>query len=382
LHFVQTANNLADALIQNGFERQEVRDLIQPAQQEPLEGLPLFAGTPIEPEGLFVRDAVQHAELPEPFSIPVLAVNLGDIIEQFEESYFDEIPINLPRQDPYLSEADFPKDVPDGMRVTIDINTAGRIATDFIGDLQEQEFLLSADQGVTKETVAAWLDNNISHRDIPLNETRTFLLAMIERLLENSRWTLGELWREKYRLKEAARQRVELYRKAAKTKAFALALFSTSEFELLVTLDRCFTFDPENYPYPPNSLYAGRHNFRKHYYSVVGDLKSEGEEFECAQLLDTHPKVKRWVRNLEGRPKHSFWLQTSTDRFYPDFVCELTDGRFLVVEYKGSDRWSDDDSKEKRTIGKKWEELSDGRCLFIMPQGPDWNAILAKLQGK
>jgi type III restriction enzyme len=45
-----------------------------------------------------------------------------------------------------------------------------------------------------------------------------------------------------------------------------------------------------------------------------------------------------WVRNIEGRPRHSFWLQTPTDRFYPDFICELKDGRFLVVEYKGFDR--------------------------------------------
>jgi hypothetical protein len=39
-------------------------------------------------------------------------------------------------------------------------------------------------------------------------------------------------------------------------------------------------------------------------------MKADGEEFQCAQWLDNHPKVKRWVRNLEGRPKHSFWLQT------------------------------------------------------------------------
>ena len=31
LHFAQTANNLADTLIQNGFEKQEVRGLIQVA---------------------------------------------------------------------------------------------------------------------------------------------------------------------------------------------------------------------------------------------------------------------------------------------------------------------------------------------------------------
>jgi type III restriction enzyme len=383
LHFAQTANNLADALIQNGFERQEVRDLILPAQQPPLTDLgPLFnqSTTEYAIEGSRKALKLKDEKPPEPFSIPVLGVNLGDFIDQFEESYFEEIPINLPRQDPYLSEAEFPKDAPDGMRVTIDINTAGRIATDFIGELQEQEFLLSADQGVTKETLAGWLDNNISHRDIPQNETRVFFLAMIERLLENGRWNLGELWREKYRLKEAARKLVDKYRRATKTQAFALALFSTSKFELMVTPERCFTFDPENYPYPPNSLFAGHHTFKKHYYPVVGDFKSKGEEFQCAQLLDSHPKVKRWVRNLEGRPQHSFWLQTSTDRFYPDFVCELTNGHFLVVEYKGFDRWSDDDSKEKRTIGNKWEALSDGDCLFLMPQGPDWNAILAKLQ--
>lgn len=59
-----------------------------------------------------------------------------------------------------------------------------------------------------------------------------------------------------------------------------------------------------------HSLFEGRHKFRKHYYKVIGDMKADGEEFQCAQWLDNHPKVKRWVRNLEGRPKHSFWLQT------------------------------------------------------------------------
>jgi len=33
---------------------------------------------------------------------------------------------------------------------------------------------------------------------------------------------------------------------------------------------------------------------------------------------------------------HSFWLQTSTDKFYPDFVCKLKDGRVVVVEYKAA----------------------------------------------
>jgi type III restriction enzyme len=49
----------------------------------------------------------------------------------------------------------------------------------------------------------------------------------------------------------------------------------------------------------------------------------------------------------------------------------------MVVEYKGADRWSDDDSREKRKVGELWAERSHGRCLFVMPKGKDWNAIQA-----
>jgi type III restriction enzyme len=80
--------------------------------------------------------------------------------------------------------------------------------------------------------------------------------------------------------------------------------------------------------------------------------------------------VRHWVRNLERQPEASFWLPTSTDRFYPDFVAELTDGRLFVVEYKGADRYSNDDSREKRDIGSVWAAASNGRCHFVMVTAP------------
>ncbi len=102
------------------------------------------------------------------------------------------------------------------------------------------------------------------------------------------------------------------------------------------------------------------------------------EEAECAALIDGLEEVEYWVRNLD-REDYLFWMPTSTDKFYPDFVVQLKDGRILVVEYKGADRWSDDDSKEKRLIGEVWEKRSSGRCLFIMPKGKDWMAIKQKI---
>ena len=60
-----------------------------------------------------------------------------------------------------------------------------------------------------------------------------------------------------------------------------------------------FTFEENRCA--PNSLYANGYTFRKHYFPGVGELESQGEEFECAVFLDTHPKVWYWVRNLSRR---------------------------------------------------------------------------------
>jgi len=86
------------------------------------------------------------------------------------------------------------------------------------------------------------------------------------------------------------------------------------------------------------------------------------------KLIDNLPQLKFWIRNLSRRFQTSFWLPTSTDRFYPDFVALLEDGRILVVEYKGGDRVTTDDTKEKRNIGELWAEKSGGKGLFLMAE--------------
>jgi hypothetical protein len=89
--------------------------------------------------------------------------------------------------------------------------------------------------------------------------------------------------------------------------------------------------------------------------------------------------VKFWVRNL-SRKVTSFRLQTSKDWFYPDFLCQLNDGRVLVVEYKGEHLFAD--AEEKRAVGAVWESRSGGKCLFVMPEGKDLEKIRRKISGK
>lgn len=153
-----------------------------------------------------------------------------------------------------------------------------------------------------------------------------------------------------------------------------------------------FHFQPGQYP--ARQTYQGSYDFNKHFYPVIHDLreKTQGgavaEEFRCAMAIDSHPKVKHWVRNIERQERFSFWLPTSSDYFYPDFVAELEDGRILVVEYKGEPYKTNDDSKEKQQVGHQWEHSSEGRCLLLFAverdeQGRDvFKQIEDKLSGR
>jgi type III restriction enzyme len=168
-------------------------------------------------------------------------------------------------------------------------------------------------------------------------------------------------------------EKIKGYRQEARNKAYQELLFGDKGPEIVVSPERCFTYHADQYP--ARNWCPVSDTFSKHYYPKVGELAGEGEEFLCAQFIDQIDEVEFWVRNLDRQPNFSFWLQTSTDKFYPDFVYKLKDGRFLVVEYKGADRWSNDDSKEKRRLGELWALKSIGKCLFVMPKGKYWMAI-------
>ena len=86
------------------------------------------------------------------------------------------------------------------------------------------------------------------------------------------------------------------------------------------------------------------------------DGAEDGEEFQCAQVIDSLPSLKHWVRNVARHPR-SFWLPTASDKFYPDFVAEMEDGRLLVVEYKGAHiaegKDTDEEARHRRAMGKR-----------------------------
>jgi type III restriction enzyme len=301
------------------------------------------------------------------FSVPVLAIKQGDFFHQFEE---DDI---LERNDWSLAhcDAELPGFViPTEQRgIVIDIEKSSATEKDRI----QQRFLAETDrQQRLLETSAAWpasklivaIARSFPHPGLTDAEIDIWLQRVLAEQ-EKRGVTLEQLTAHRHRLFKAVAVRVGELEKQSRKAVYETLLFGEGAGAVHVSLASAFTFDPSKYPV--GERYHGL-ELPRHYYREIGGMN--GEEIECARLIAHDERVETWVRNLEREPKLSFWIQTSTDKFYPDFLVKLKNGKFLAVEYKGHDRASNDDTKEKERLGKLWEERSAGQCFFEMVKGP------------
>lgn len=79
--------------------------------------------------------------------------------------------------------------------------------------------------------------------------------------------------------------------------------------------------------------------------------------------------MRFWVRNdLVGRSATTFRLPLASGWFYPDFVAVLSDGRMLVLEYKGAHLVNDPQTRQKDNVGALWEAKSRGKGLFLIAE--------------
>jgi type III restriction enzyme len=313
----------------------------------------------------------------QPLAVPVMAWRLQGELEWFDEAAFLEATWDLASCD---ADVEFDTGLNTGASGTVDVSDSGKVETSFTQGVQNQLALVGGESGWTIPKLALWLDNNIAHPDVLKSQSSLYMHRVITDLIESKNFALDQLVRRKFALARVVATRIDEHRAKSRTQAFQAFLFGGRQTEVEVSADLVFTFDADRYS--PNWYYEGGTRFTKHFARLVGELKDGGEEWECAAYIEQHPAVEVWIRNLERRPESSFWLQTATDRFYPDFVARLTDGRILVVEYKGMHLWSNDDSKEKRAVGDLWAARSKGKCLFIMPNGPDFAAVAKTIEGK
>jgi type III restriction enzyme len=223
----------------------------------------------------------------------------------------------------------------------------------------------------TERELVLFLDRRVRQKDINQAELVEWIRKGVAELTDRG-FSLTQLVRGKFVLARKLGEQIISARQKASEKNYQTILFA-KDASVEASMTHAYRFDPNSYPmrYPCPS----NNKWKKHYYAVPGDLPhkrkdgSLAEEFLCALAIDTLPEAEFWVRNLVH--KSQFSLPTSTGNTYPDFVVMLKDGRLLIVEYKGGDRVSNDNSKAKAQIGALWMASSGGKCVYLMATKKD-----------
>lgn len=301
------------------------------------------------------------AERDVPFAaIPQLCVRVQGELELIERETLGElIEFDLLRADPrpdlpgfnLVQQSDLFEIYVEGERVRLKQADAAQLSLDAVPtDATEHDLIIA-------------LERQVHRAGLTQTETQAYVQKLVSQLLRERGFALTSLVRSRFQLGQMITKRIDSVVAAARNQGFQNLLFGRAD--AVLAHSEAWTFQFVKGRYPVRQAYSGRWQFKKHFYSQIADLKSTGEEFECAVALDAEPAVKQWVRNLVRLPEFAFWLPTATDYFYPDFVAELLDGRLLVIEYKGDGYASNDDSSEKRLVGERWAQTTGQRFLMV-----------------
>lgn len=321
------------------------------------------------------------AELGERFCVPQLAYRQQGELQLFDDPEALDYPWELSGYAAAPTSADLSA-LGAASRIAeggaIDVGDDGKVEVTFMPNLQRDLGLSYQPEHWDEIRLAAWLCRNLPEPSVTHASKQAFVAAWLGALLEREGFNLARANQLKFTLRRLLHDTIRRLRKEAVSQAYQQALFGDGGDERIATSEEfAFEFHPQ--AYAPSRDYDGRSygtwDFRKHFYGRIGDFDSK-EEFECAVHLDKlaqQRRLKYWVRNLVNKPGCAFFLQKATGRFWPDFVCELSSGEILVVEYKGTQGWTD--AEDDRRIGRLWAELSGDKCRFVMVRDRQWQQI-------
>ncbi len=312
------------------------------------------------------RKLLSPAERGEKFDVPRLMAELQGELEFADTDVFmEDHDWSLLKHSPHLDEYEFT--IRETAR-SFQIDTDGRHVTyQFAGE--EEQLTLNVDvAGWTPEALVLWLDRQVRQPDIGQGELIKWLSELVGHLINRRSLHIAALMRCKFILARKIRDKIGAIRQQERKSVYQQRLF-TPEAKVEVSFDDAYAFSFKAGMYQDQRRYRGHWKPGKHFlgpdHVPAFDGADDGEEVHCAQALDSLPGVKYWIRNV-ARHSESFWLPTATDKFYPDFIAMLIEGRLLVVEYKGAHIADGADTAEKRTIGELWQRKSNGRGLFLV----------------
>ena len=320
----------------------------------------------VEKHRLDVKDRLSPAEQGEEFKAPRLMSAIQGVLKFADTDVFMEYhDWSLLDHSPRMDKDEFAiRETARSFEIDLD---GHRVTYQFASE--EEQLTLNVDvEGWTPEALVLWLDRQARQPDIRQSELIRWLRDLVGHLIDVRGMHISALMRGKFLLARKIRNTIDAIRREERNTVYQRCLFAP-EARVEVSFDHAFTFRKDMYR--DQRRYRGYWKPRKHFLGAdrvpAFDGVEDGEEIRCAQAIDSLPGLRYWIRNVARDPA-SFSLPTATDRFYPDFVAQLDDGRIVVVEYKGARDADAADTREKRAIGELWERMSEGKGLFLIAE--------------
>lgn len=240
--------------------------------------------------------------------------------------------------------------------IELDINDKKRIEFRYLDEIKQNLFSINGQSLKLNEAeLTKLVTSHLNHEQIKTIGSRQlvkFVHSIILHLTQDRGLDIIELKSNLYMLVDAIDFKIKSVESTMLKKKYKMLIEDSSIWG--IEAERVFTFDAHNYPTSsPDKGRSGR--FKKHYYKIVDKLNNE--ELVFAEYIDDLEEVECWVRNVDRQPDFSFWLQTSSDKFYPDFIIRLKNGKVLAIEYKG-EHLKNEDTSEKEKVGLVWASLS------------------------
>ncbi len=247
---------------------------------------------------------------------------------------------------------------------TFEIDLDGRDLTLKHADQSDQLMLDVPVEGWTEAGLVRALDRMVRDPFVGQSELVAWLSDVVRHLTGPRAIPLATLMRCRFILARKLKEKIAGIRRTERERAYQATLFAADARPEL-SFESGFRFFEGMFDGVP--CYRGSYRFSKHFLGwdkvPAFDGKGDGEEFNCAQVLDSLSEVEFWVRNVARHP-NAYWLPVAGGRTYPDFVAQLKDGRIFVVEYKGGHLVGE--SLAKQAIGQLCQRVSGGSTVYAM----------------
>ena len=218
------------------------------------------------------------------------------------------------------------------------------------------------------EELVLWLDKKLRFPMLDQADKATFLEKAIQAQLKRKR-TLAELSVNRYLLAD----RLNIVINGI------LESHTQKVFNGLIAKNKVGLAPSDSYPATIALKSPVPKVFNKNLYERIDAINGEERGFVDRIDLGALDNIEFWVRNREK--VDPFYIQGwRKGKFYPDFVATTKKGNIVVLEWKGEDRISNEDTAYKVEIANIWQKLGRGKTHFFLVHNGNVEEVLNKLR--